>query len=71
MADRRLVDPERLRDVRCERTLGLKFTEGNIQMVDPDVGSTLTVSSRDPQTNCWVNWKIMGQPYAFQVLDEK
>ena len=41
--------------------------EGEIHRVDPDVGSTLTVSSRDPQTNCWVNWKIMGQPCEFQV----
>jgi hypothetical protein len=39
-------------------------------MVDPDFGPTLTVSNRDSQFNCWVNWKIMGQPCEFQVADE-
>ena len=41
--------------------------EGNIHRADPDFGSTLTVSSRDYQSNCWANWKIMGQPCEFQV----
>jgi hypothetical protein len=41
---------------------------GEIHRVDPDFGSTLTASSRDYQSNCWVNWKIMGQPCGFQVL---
>ena len=41
--------------------------EGKIHRVDPDFGSTLTVSNRDSQSNCWVNWKIMGQPCEFQV----
>jgi hypothetical protein len=42
---------------------------GKINRVDPDFGSTLTVSSRDSQSNCWVNRKIMGQPCEFQVVD--
>ena len=37
-------------------------------LVDPDFGSTLTVSNRDSHSNCWVNWKIMGQPCEFQVF---
>jgi hypothetical protein len=42
--------------------------EGKIHRVDPDFGSTLTVSNRDSQSNCWVNWKIMPrQPCEFQV----
>jgi hypothetical protein len=41
--------------------------EGKIHRVDPDFGSTLTASNRDYQSNCWVNWKIMGQPCEFQV----
>jgi hypothetical protein len=41
--------------------------EGKIHRVDLDFGSTLTVCNRDSQSNCWVNWKIMGQPYGFQV----
>ena len=41
--------------------------EGKIYRVDPDFGSTLTVSNRDSQSNCWVNWKMMGQPCVFQV----
>jgi hypothetical protein len=42
-------------------------TKGKIHRVDPEFGSTLTVSNRDYQSNCWVNWKIMGQPCEFQV----
>jgi hypothetical protein len=35
---------------------GLKLaTQVKIHRVDPDFGSTLTVSSRDSQSNCWVN----------------
>ena len=41
--------------------------EGKTHRVDPDSGSTLTVSNRDFQSNCWVNWKLMGQPCEFQV----
>ena len=41
--------------------------EGEIHRVDPDFGSSLTVSNRDSHSNCWVNWKIMGQPCGFQV----
>ena len=41
--------------------------EGKIHRVDPDFGSTLAASNRDSQSNCWVNWKIMGQPCKFQV----
>jgi hypothetical protein len=48
------------------RTWG-RGPEGKIHRVDPDFGSTLTVSNRDYQSNWWVNWKIMGQPCEFQV----
>jgi hypothetical protein len=41
--------------------------KGKNYRVDPDLGSTLTVSNRNYQSNCWVNWKIMGQPCDFQV----
>jgi hypothetical protein len=41
--------------------------KGKTHRVDPDFGSTLTVSNRDSQSNCWVNWKIMGQPCECQV----
>jgi hypothetical protein len=40
---------------------------GKIHRVDPDFGSTLTVSNRDSQSTRWVNWYIMGQPCEFQV----
>ena len=40
-----------------------------IHRVDPDFRSTLIVSNRDSQSNCWVNCKIMGQPCEFQVYD--
>jgi hypothetical protein len=43
--------------------------EGEIHRVEPDFGSTLTVSSMDSQSNCWVNWEIVGQPCEFQVSD--
>jgi hypothetical protein len=42
-------------------------TEGKIHRVDPGFGSTLTASNRVSQSNCWVNWKMMGQPCEFQV----
>jgi hypothetical protein len=42
-------------------------SKGKIQRVGPDFGSTLTVSNRDSQSNCWVNWNILGQPCEFQV----
>jgi hypothetical protein len=41
--------------------------QGKIHRVNPDFGSTLTASDRDSKSNCWVNWKIMGQPCEFQV----
>jgi hypothetical protein len=42
--------------------------EGKIHGVDPDFRSTLTVSNRASQSNCWVSWKITGQqPCGFQV----
>ena len=44
--------------------------EDKIHRVGPDFGSTLTVSNRDFQSNCWVNWKLMGQPCEFQVQAE-
>jgi hypothetical protein len=40
--------------------------KGKIHRVDPDFGSTLTVSNRDPHSNCWVSWKTMAQPCGFQ-----
>jgi hypothetical protein len=43
--------------------------EGKVHRVDPDFGSTLTVSNRASQSNCWVNWKIMGQPCEFHLLE--
>jgi hypothetical protein len=43
--------------------------DGKVHRVDPDFGSTLTVTNRDSQSNCWVNWKTMGQTCEFQVLD--
>ena len=45
----------------------LTAAKGKIHRVDPDFGPTLTVSNRNSQSNCWVNWKIMGQPCEFQV----
>jgi hypothetical protein len=39
---------------------------GKIPRVDPDFGSTLTSSNRNSQSNCWANWKIVGQPGEFQ-----
>jgi hypothetical protein len=42
---------------------------GKIHRVDPDFGSTLKVSNRDYQSNCWVNLRMLGQPCEFQVLD--
>jgi hypothetical protein len=41
--------------------------EGKIHRVDPDFGSTLTVSNRDYQSKCWVNWKIMGRHVSFRL----
>jgi hypothetical protein len=41
--------------------------EGTRHRGGPDFGSSLTASDRDSQSNCWVNWKIMGQPCEFQV----
>ena len=46
---------------------GASIRKGETHRVDPDCGSTLTFSNRDSQSNCWVNWKIMGQPCEFQV----
>jgi hypothetical protein len=47
--------------------------EPEIHRVDPEFGSTITVSSRDSQSTCWVTWKLMGQPCEFylQVLASK
>jgi hypothetical protein len=54
----------------CDRHLPAvsSAAEGKIHRVDPDFGSTFSVSNRGSQSNCWVNWKIMGQPCEFQVL---
>jgi hypothetical protein len=48
-------------------TAAVAAPKGKIHRVDPDCGPTLTVSNRDSQSNCWVSWKIMGQPCEFQV----
>jgi hypothetical protein len=42
--------------------------QAKINRVDPYFGSTLTVSNRDSQSNCWVNLKLMGQPCEFQSI---
>ena len=34
--------------------------EPEIHRVDPEFGSTLTVSNRDSQSNFWVNLRILG-----------
>jgi hypothetical protein len=44
------------------------WLKGKIHRVDPDFGSTLTISNRGSQSKCWVNLKIMGEPCEFQVL---
>ena len=53
----------------CDRHLPAvsSAAEGKIHRVDPDFGSTFSVSNRGSQSNCWVNWKTMGQPCGFQV----
>jgi hypothetical protein len=43
--------------------------KGKINRVGPGFGSTLTASSRDSQSDCWVSWKILGQPCGFQVIN--
>jgi hypothetical protein len=45
--------------------------EGKTYRVGLDFGSTLTASNKDSQSNCWVNWKIMGQPCEFQVREPR
>jgi hypothetical protein len=45
----------------------LLAVEGKIHRADPDFGSTVTVSTRNYQSNCWVNWKINGPPCEYQV----
>jgi hypothetical protein len=47
---------------------GLQAPRGKMHRVDPEFWVDLTFSNRDSQSNCWVNWKIMGQPCEFQVL---
>ena len=37
--------------------------EGKIHRGGPDFGLTLTVSIWDSQSDRWVSWKIMGQPF--------
>ena len=41
--------------------------KGKIYRMDPDCGSTFTISDGEFQSKCWVNLKIMGQPCEFQV----
>ena len=43
-------------------------SEGKIHRVGPEFGPTLTASNRDYQSNCWADWKFMGQPCEFQVV---
>ena len=50
-----------------ERVEEYELPKGKIHRVDPDFGSTSAASNRDSQSNCWVNWKSMGQPCEFQV----
>ena len=38
-----------------------------IHRVNPENGSTLTVSDRDSQSNCWVNLRILGRPCGFYL----
>jgi hypothetical protein len=38
-----------------------------IHRVDPEFGSTLTVSNRDSQSNCWVNLRILVNPVNFTL----
>ena len=65
-------DPQLGDWVRRQRKRKRKMNRGELKgknhRVDPDFGSALTVSNRDSQSNCWANWKIMGQPCEFQVL---
>jgi hypothetical protein len=44
----------------------LQLVKGEIHRVDPEFGSTVTVSSRDSQSNCWVNWKKWVNPVNFR-----
>jgi hypothetical protein len=64
-------DPQLGDWVRRQRKRKRKMNRGELKgknhRVDPDFGSALTVSNRDSQSNCWANWKIMGQPCEFQV----
>ena len=46
-------------------------TKGKIHRVDPEFGSTLTVSNRDFQSNCWVNLRILGQPCEFYLVGRR
>ena len=52
-------DPRRREDLRT--------ASGRTHRVGPDFGPALTISSRDSQSNRWVDWKITGQPCEFQV----
>jgi hypothetical protein len=65
---RRPAGARGLRLARGSRPWAAGTHEGKIHRVDPDSGSTLTVSNRDSQSDCWVNWKIMGQPCEFQAM---
>ena len=35
------------------------------------LGQTLAAASRDTRSNCWVDWKIMGQPCGFQLSERR
>ena len=46
-------------------------SKGKVHRVDPDFASTLTVSSRDSQSNCWVNWKLWVNPVNFRFKGQR
>ena len=55
------------REVAAEAAARAATPEGKIHRVDPDFESSFTVSNRDSQSNCWADWKTLGQPCKFQV----
>ena len=42
-------------------------SQPEIHRVDPESGSTLRLTDRDFQSNCWVNLRILGQPCEFYL----
>jgi hypothetical protein len=52
-----------VRAISCDGVIVAPQPE--IHRVDPEFGSTLTVSNRDSQSNCWVNLRIWVNPVNF------